>query len=175
MGKNVLAIALFVASQGLCQTPAKESDILPSLMVEVRQLRQAIEAMTVASQRVQIALYALQMQDAAVARSAQRLDSVRNRCTGEEGNRQHVATEFLGLESRLSEGTAPESETKAIRARLTEMKTALDAQAIEVQTCRAGEAEASNQLRNDQATLADLRDRIERLDKTLEKLGVPVK
>jgi hypothetical protein len=53
-------VMLFIASDGLCQTPVKETDTLQSLLAEVHQLRMDIEAMTVASQRVQIALYELQ-------------------------------------------------------------------------------------------------------------------
>jgi hypothetical protein len=77
---RIFTVAMMLAaSNGLCQTPAKEVDTLQSLLVEVRQLRQDIESMTVASQRVQIALYGLQIQDAAVARAAQRLDDARNK------------------------------------------------------------------------------------------------
>ncbi len=36
---------------------------------------------------------------------------------------------------------------------------------------QAAEADASSQLRNDQAKLVELQDRIERLDKSLEKLS----
>ncbi|MEP6716027.1 MAG: hypothetical protein ABJC09_10670 [Terriglobia bacterium] len=62
-------------SEGLCRTPPKEGAALPTLVLEMRQLRQAIEARTLVSQRVQIALYTLQMQDAAVARDAHAVDS----------------------------------------------------------------------------------------------------
>ncbi len=170
MTKNVLAVMLLAVSEGLCQTPASQPDTLQSLLIEVHQLRQDIEAMTVASQRVQIALHALQMQDAAVARATQRLDNVRSKCLGEEANRQHTASEIQRLES-LSTGTPPESEVKAIQTRVAELKGALDAQTAEQQTCQAAEAEAASQLRSDQATLGDVQDRIDRLDKSLEKLG----
>ncbi len=60
MTKIVLAAMLCVASGGLCQTPPKEPETLQSLLVEVHRLRQDIEAMTVASQRAQIALSTLQ-------------------------------------------------------------------------------------------------------------------
>jgi DNA repair ATPase RecN len=58
-----------------------------------------------------------------------------------------------------------------MESRLTEMKASLDATTTELQTCRASEAEASTQLRNDQAALAEVQGRIERLDKALEKMG----
>src|SRR5580658_4540938 len=171
MRKIAIAVMLFAASDGLCQAPAKEPDTLQALLVEVHQLRQEIEAMTVASQRVRIALYALQMQDAAVARATQRMDDARNECSGQEVNRQHLASEVQRMENSLAAGTAPEGEAKIVQSRLSELKTALDGQTAELQSCQAAEAEAASQLRKDQATLGDLQDRIDRLDKGLEKLG----
>ena len=55
------------------------------------------------------------------------------------------------------------------------MKTLIDPQTAEVATCQSGEAEASNQLRNDQASLAELRDQLQRLDKVLENVGAAAK
>lgn len=165
----VLAVMFLVTAVGRCQTPA--NDTLQSLLVEVHQLRQDIEAMTVASQRVQIALYALQMQDAAVTRAAQRLDNIRGKCARAEEDGRQTARDMQGFESRLTSGTLPESDAKAVQARMAEMKILLDAQAADVQTCQATEADASSQLRNDQAKLADVQDRIDRLDKALERLA----
>lgn len=51
---------MLMGGSALGQTPEKAPDTLQALLVEVRQLRQDIEAMTAASQRVQIALYGLQ-------------------------------------------------------------------------------------------------------------------
>lgn len=169
------AVMLFVASTGLCQTPAKQPDTLQALLVEVHQLRQDIEAMTVASERVQIALYSLQMQDAAVARDAQRLDDARSKCSRAAAGREHIAAEIQNVEGALASGARGPSESKELQAHLTEMKSQVEAQAAEVQTCQAAESEASSQLRNDQAKLFELQDRIERLDKALEKLGVAEK
>lgn len=169
------AVMLLVASNGFCQTPLKEPDTLQSLLVEVHQLRIDIEAMTVASQRVQIALYELQMQDAAVTRARQRVDNEHNRCLGLEGNRQHTAAEIQRLESSLSSGALQESEAKVIQPRVKEMKSALDTQAAEVQACQTAEAEASGQLQKDQVKLVETQERIDRLDKTLENVGGAVK
>jgi chromosome segregation ATPase len=170
MRKIAFAVMLF-ASDGLCQTPAKEPDTLQALLVEVHQLRQDIEAMTVASQRVQIALYALQMQDAAVARAAQRLDSARDRRSGAEANRDRTTSVVQGLESKLASGTPAQAEAKELQGALSQMRSQIEGQTVEVQTLQAAEAEASSQLRSEQAKLGDVQDRIERLDKTLEKLS----
>ena len=169
MMRSALTLILLAASQGVCQTPPKEADALQALLVEVHQLRQDIEAMTIASQRVQIALHALDMQDAAVARSAQRVDAVRNRCAGADAARQHTAAEVQRMEAGLA--SVSESEAKDFRAHLAGTKSVLEEQAAAAQACQAEEAEASNQLRNDQAALGEVRGRIERLDNTLAKLG----
>jgi chromosome segregation ATPase len=171
MGKIALAVMLFTASDGLCQTPAKEPDTLQALLVEVRQLRQDIEAMTVASQRVQIALYALQMQDAAVARAVQRMDDARNKRSGAEANRDRTASAIQALESKLASGTLGEAEAKGLKEELSQMKSQIEPLTAELQTLQAAEAEASSQLRSEQAKLADVQDRIGRLDKTLDKLA----
>jgi chromosome segregation ATPase len=171
MIRIALIVILFAASHGLCQTPPKQSDALQALLVEVHRLRQDIEAMTIASQRVQIALHALEMQDAAVARSSQRLDAVRSKCAGADTNRQHTAADVQRLEAGLASGTASENEGKVVREHLAGMKSALEEQTAQAQACQVSEAEASNQLRNDQAALGELRGRIERLDNTLAKLG----
>jgi len=168
-------VMLFGTSAGLCQTPAKEPDGLQALLTEVHQLRQDIEAITVASQRVQIALYSLQMQDAAVARAKQRLDGVQSKCSAAAADRDHFVSAVQGTEAALAGGNLPANQVADIRANLTQMKSQAEAKNAEVQTCQAEEADASSQLRNDQARLADLQDRIERLDKTLEKLGVAQK
>jgi chromosome segregation ATPase len=151
MRKTVFAAMLFVAADGLCQTAVKEPDTLQSLL--------------------QIALYGLQMQDAAVARAAQRLDDARNKCSAAELERHHAASEIQRLESGLSSGTLGEADAKAIQSALPQMKIEVEAKAAGVLSCQIAEGEASSQLRNDQTKLADLQDRIERLDKTLEKLG----
>ena len=162
---------LFAASAGLCQSQEKQPDTLQALLVEVRQLSRNIEAMTAASQRVQIALYSLQMQDAAVARASQRLDSARGKCVGADSNRQHTAAVIQGMETGLASATIPENEAKEYKARMTELKRTLEAQTTEFQACQAAEAEASSQLRGDQAKLLELQDRIARLDRALEQLG----
>jgi chromosome segregation ATPase len=169
--RRIVFAMIFWAASMFCQTPVKEPDALQALLAEVHQLRQDIEGMTVASQRVQIALYQLQMQDGAVARTAQRLDSVRNKCSLAEENRQHVAADVERLESAVASGTVPQPETEAVKQRLTELKGNLEARTAEAQNCQATEADAATQLRGDQAKLVDLQDRIARLDKALERLG----
>jgi chromosome segregation ATPase len=165
MTKIVFVGMLLAASGGLCQTPQKDPGTLQSLLAEVRQLRQDIEAMTVASQRIEIMLSTLQIQDQAVARAARRLDEVRNKCSAAETNRAHASIAIHRLENELASGTAEDPKTKDLQSVLNQMKSEIEAKTAEVQSCQASESEASSQLQNDQAKLVDLQDRIERLDK----------
>lgn len=127
--------------------------------------------MTVASQRVQIALYGLQLQDAAVTRAAQRLDAVRSKRAGAETNQHQLAAEVERMQAELATGTLPKETAGQLQYNLTRIKSDLDAQTMEVQTLQIAEAEAANQLANDQAKLAERQERIERLDKTLANLS----
>lgn len=176
MLKIVLASVLIFATAVVCPAQTKEPDTtIQSLLSEVHQLRQDIEAMTITSQRVQIALYAWQMQDAAVGRATERLDGTRNRCKNEESARQRFAAEVELLQSRSASNNVPEAEARANQSNLTRTKAMLDAQISVVQTCQATEADITNQLRNDQAKLSELQDRIDHLDKTLEQLSAAAK
>jgi chromosome segregation ATPase len=175
MQKTAFFASIFFAASAFCQTSAKEPETLQALLSEVNQLRQDIEGMTVASQRVQIALYSLQMQDAAVARSAQRMDGAHTRCLDADQGRQHTTSEIQRMEGSLAAGTLPQNEAEAAKQRVNDLKRQLDAQTAQYQACQAGEADASTQLRNDQAKLLELQDRISRLDKALEQFGGAVK
>jgi hypothetical protein len=47
----------------------------------------------------------------------------------------------------------------------------LETQTAESQACQTSEVEASGQLQHEQVKLTEMQERIERLDKTLEKLS----
>lgn len=49
----------------------------------------------------------------------------------------------------------------------------LDTQTAESQACQTSEAEASSQLQHEQVKLTEMQERIELLDKTLEKASGP--
>jgi chromosome segregation ATPase len=168
---------LFLAANAIAQAPPKDGDTVQALLVEVRQLRQDIEAMTVASQRVQIALYALQMQDGAVSRSRQRLDEARGKRMQAEAVRDHMATEVRMSETRSEQRSGMETPTdlKVKELAITQLKGELERSTTELQSWQAVEAEAASQLRTDQVKLNELQERIERLDQVLSKMGLPGK
>lgn len=146
---------------------AQQPDSLQTLLAEVHQLRLDIEGALVASQRVQIALYQVQTQDAAVVRATQRLDQAHGRCVALEQARQQMAADLQAADRNLNDGTVPPGEMNAVRSMIAQRKVQVDQRTIELGACQATEAEAGSQLKNEQAKLTDLRDRIDRLDKAL--------
>lgn len=170
MKTSGFAVALCAAAVAFGQGPVKEPDALQALLVEVRQLRQHIEAMTIASQRVQILLYNLQVQDADVNRSNERLNQVRARCSELENRRRNDAGDIQKMETEVSSGTLERNQTKELQASaLAGRKKILEFETADLQTCKVTESEAATQLRNDRVKLAGAQERIDRLEKELDK------
>ena len=176
----VLAAWFLQAAVSFAQAPAGDADTVKSLLAEVHQLRLELQSMSANSQRIQIVLFTLQTQDAAVARATQRLDAIRNRCRDEDSNRQSMAADIERLERSLSTassaptdvpGGMPAEQIREAQNRLVQLKTLAERQAAEVGSCQAMESEATSALRDEQARLAETQERLARLDKALAQLG----
>ena len=79
---------LLIATPAFAQSSSTDSQTLQALLTEVRQLRHDLQTATVAAQRVQIALYRLQRQEAAVAHATQSLTDARSRLANVVSNRE---------------------------------------------------------------------------------------
>jgi DNA repair ATPase RecN len=64
-----------------------------------------------------------------------------------------------------------ESDAKQVQSRLADLKSMLHSQTAESQACQTSEGEASDQFNMSRSKLTEMQERIERLDKTLEKLS----
>lgn len=159
-----------VAGIAFGQTAPAESETLRSLLSEVRQLRQALQAMTVTVQRAQITLYRLQVQTLAVSRATQRLDEARSKVGQAERNEQRLTWQLENMEN-LQSHTEDQRERVNRELDLNRTKKELEGQTSELQQLRTTESEASAQVQAEQAKLSELQDGLERLDKTLENQG----
>src|SRR5437762_8115600 len=97
----VPAIVLFSVVASAQSTPT-DSQNLRALLEEVRQLRRDLQTTTVASQRVQIALYRLQLQDVAVARATKLVDDARSRLNALATEHKRVVTDIEQVEDQRS-------------------------------------------------------------------------
>lgn len=161
---------LFATAAAIAQTDPPDTQTLQALVTEIRQLRLDLQSTTVAAQRVQIALFRLQAQNAAVTRATSRLDEIRSNLAAKGSDQRAISFELQHAEEtqRSSQDT---KERKVAEERIPQIKAALERVTADVQRYQAREAEADTQLRAEQAKLGELQNLIDRLDKLLESFG----
>ena len=90
---------LILSASGLGQSTASESQGMQALVAEVRLLRKDLQATNTNTLRVQLLLYRLQVQAAAVARASEHLNDARARLAGTQKRREEVAATLKRFES----------------------------------------------------------------------------
>jgi chromosome segregation ATPase len=82
-----------------------------------------------------------------------------------------VAAEVKRTEDFVSNTENPATQRKELENRLSELKARLETLESDEQQYQSREIEAQQQLRAEEVRLSDLRDQLDRLDKTLENAG----
>jgi hypothetical protein len=165
----LLTVGLLLFSiAGFGQATAGDSQTLQALLTEVRQLRQDLRTTTVAAQRSQILMYRLQGQEAAVLRASHRLDEAREMLARTREDRKLVAGNIKQNEEFASNSENSPTQRKSVENSLAEFKERLESLESDEQQRQSREIEAEQQLRTEEARLSDLRNQLDRLDKTLE-------
>src|SRR5438552_11764694 len=136
---------LFVTAAAMAQTAAPstlaDTQMLQALVTEIRQLRLDLQSTTVAAQRVQIALFRLQAQNAAVARATSRLDEVRSKLAG-DGSRHRQLNFQLQQTEETQRSSQDLKERKAAEEMVPQIKAELERVTADEQQYQAREAEA---------------------------------
>jgi chromosome segregation ATPase len=158
---------LVTSSAAFGQTSPTDSQTLQALLAEVRQLRQELRTTTMAAQRVQILLYRLQIQEAAVARAQRRVDEGRSALSQTQAEVKMMASAIKQTEDKVSNSQNP-VERKRQEDLLAKFKAELESQQNSEQQSQTKESEAELDLRAEQAKLNALQDQFDRLDKSLE-------
>ena len=151
------------------QTGPSDSQVLQALLSEVRQLHRDLQATTITAQRTQILLYRLQGQEAAVARASQRLDEAREMHAGAQAECKQLAAEIKKHEELIGNMQTPAAQRKVLEDRLSQEGARLESFEAQERQEQTREIEAQQQLRTEENALAELRDRLDRLDKSLEE------
>jgi chromosome segregation ATPase len=173
---RVLLFWALIAAAGLgasfvtrAQAPAAapSSDILPSLLVEVRGLRAAMEQMAAAGPRVQLALGRLQLQE-------QRIQTLVRRLEEAKVNQGRPEREYHRLGERIKEigELIPTMNDDTRRQLEFELKVAKSEHARlggEMQKIAAEEAFLTQEIANEQARWSDFNQRLEELERSLIK------
>ena len=85
-----------------------------------------------------------------------------------QDERKHVVADVKQVEDFVNNTENPATQRKAFENRLSELKTRLESIESDEQQSQSREIEAEQQLRAEEVRLSDLRDQLDRLDKTLE-------
>lgn len=147
-------------------------DIMPALLEEVRGLRHAMEQMSSAGPRVQLALGRLQLQEQRITNAIKRADDARNRLAPLQREQAVIQDRVRGLESALKErhagGDGPPVEELA--AVLKHERQNLARESAEVQRVAAEEATYATEVASEQARWTEINQRLEDLERALRPL-----
>ena len=160
---------LLVSPISYAQSPSTDSQTLQALLQEMRGLRQDLRAVTVSTQRAQILLFRLQLQNAAVARAQQRLDDARSRFADMQMAQKTTEAELKQVEDLREHSQVP-AEKKEMDDALVRIKARLETMDAEVQQAQTKETEAEGQLRSEQAKLDKLQGELDQLERVLDSL-----
>ena len=161
------AFALVIVTAAGAQTASPDTQALQALVLEIRQLRQDLQATTLVTQRVQIVLYRLQTQTALVTGAASRLEDARTSHGKAQSDTRVVADQIVQMEEFIKNIQDPK-ERKDREAGLPGSKATLEQMRAVEQRLQSREIDAETQYRAEQGKLADLQDQLDRLDKLLD-------
>lgn len=166
----ILAAAVLLSSVAGAQSTPSDSQTLRALLEEVRQLRKDLQTTTVAAQRMQVALYRLQLQDAAVLRANTALEDARTKLSSVSAERKHFAEEIERWDE-ARQHTPDQQELKAIAEALPQVKRRAEQLAVDEQQWQAKVGEAESALRSEQAKVDALHATLDELDQALQNVG----
>jgi hypothetical protein len=133
---------------------------MQELLNEVRQLRMALQRMSLASYRTQVMVERLRLQQDHVGRINTELSGVRNKLSEVKAQNSQMMQMFGTVEDKVESGVAPPSEMNAMKVAIDEFKK------LE-QTLTEREIELSNELNTERANLTDLKGRLDALEREM--------
>lgn len=163
--KRLFAVFAILTASALAQTPPDGT--LQALLLEVRQLRQALETSTLVVPKIQLTLLRMQTQQESVNRAAKELEDLRVRIARSDSERADLASELKSIEFEV--GREQEASRKAIlQNQLKQLKAAMEQPRTGDSQLRATEAELSGRLRIEQAKLDEINGKLNVLDRMLD-------
>lgn len=146
----------------------KDEQTLRSLLDEVRQLRVALQRANLNAYRAQITVERLRIQQDRVDRLARELEGVRREISEQGGWLARLPERLKDLENQLNVETNPTRRAQ-IETEYKDHKFSLEQTTKRAEQRREREAELGKQLQAEQLKLNELNDRLETLDREIEK------
>jgi hypothetical protein len=169
---GLIPILLLILTAPVFSQPAgTDSQTLQAILAELRQLRRELQTTSAMAARAQIALYRLQRQYEAVEHTQQGVSDARLRGTQLETERSRKALEIQQARETVNRSEAPNAQQNFEELILPRLKSELELLQKQEQQARAEQAEAEQQLRDEQAKLDNLNDTLDRYNNALEEVG----
>ena len=174
LGTLVLCASLAAALYAQAPARGNNDDMLPALLAEVRGLRAALEKMTAAGPRVQLALGRLQMQEQRLNTAISRLNAAREQLHSLQRRQEDVQQQIKIMEAVERDapavsgphGDRPSPEQLAEIRRHHQQEVARVS--ADLQRVTAEEAAYASEVAEEQSRWIDLNRRLEELEATLQ-------
>ena len=162
-------MGLIITAMAVTATRAQEQpSILPSLLVEVRGLRAAIEQMASAGPRVQLALGRLQLQEQRLNTLIVKLDGIREKLAMNQRQATQRQLQIAQFEQAIKDAPNAEEREQANHM-LGMMKGEITDANNEVQRLTVEEASTAADIASEQSRWNDFNQRLEELERSLGK------
>jgi chromosome segregation ATPase len=138
-----------------------------ALLNEVRQLRLAIQQLSLSGYRSQVIVERLRSQQQRVDRLSDRLRETRDRIAGLKREQYFLQDELKRIENRLNRATEF-AERTTLEEQQERLKSRLDDQARESTRMQEQESQFAGQLNLEQGKLAEFNDQLDSLQRELE-------
>jgi hypothetical protein len=173
----LLAGWMAVRGQAQVRAGAAQADIMPALLEEVRGLRQALEQMSSAGPRMQLAFGRLQLQEQRMNTAVRRAEDSRTRLAQlqrEQAEMQHrsaaIEIEFKEAARNRTGGGGDGPNPEEIAVARDHHKEQLAAHYAEMQRVAAEDAAYASEVATEQARWTELNQRLEELERLLRPL-----
>lgn len=143
-------------------------DTLARLLVEVRQLRIAMERSATIAPRIQLLTNRLSLQETRVSRIALHLDNVREQLSRLPEDQRRVGEEIKRYEAMLAENLEPQAR-REVEMQLRSIKLEAERIANEEQRLRARESDLLLSYTTEQATWQEINNRLHELERSLAR------
>lgn len=156
---------LIFAGCAFAQNPETDQPILQKLLVEVQQLRVAIQQSTLLGTRTQIALSQLQLQEGKVTDLSRELAGLRESVAHAAAERATKEEQIRRLEDGGARNTIPQSEFEGM---LKGLRLELEQFTAAEQRAKSRESELFSQFQQAQRYVQDSRARIAEMERALD-------
>lgn len=163
--------ATVFAQSGSSLSPS-DSQTLQALLREVRELRQDVRSVTVASERAQILLSRLQAQQAAVDSAQKEVDEATERVRQVNSRQHDLQAEIKYYSDQDNEDRTPNaSDRQRIESVLDRMKSNLDSSSNDAEEAQTAQMQAKEKLQIEQGKRDALQSALDQVDKSLQDLS----